>query len=119
MTGDGAVDTDIFAIFVKRVLVPTLYPQDIVLLDHLSVPQASCLERAVKAVGGHVILLPPYSPDFSPVDLCWSKLKTYLRSAAARTRPRLDTAVPQALQLLQPQDILGWFRHCGYLVSPK
>jgi transposase len=90
-----------------------------VLLDTLSVHHASCIELAVKAVGGHVSFLPPYSPDFSPLDPCWSKLKTYLRSYGARTRQRLDTAVTHALQLIQPQDILGWFRHCGYLGSSE
>lgn len=119
MTVEGAVDTETFDIFVQRILVPALQPEDIVLLDNLGVPHASCIEGAVKAVGGQVLFLPPYSPDFSPLEPCWSKIKTALRSAAARTRQRLDLAVTQSLQLLQPQDILGWFKHCGYLVSSE
>ena len=85
---EGAVDTDVFAAFVRQVLVPALRPGDIVLLDNLNVHHASCIEHAVQGARGRVIFLPSYSPDFSPIEPCWSKVKTFLRGAAARTRRR-------------------------------
>jgi transposase len=115
----GAVDTDVFDVFVRQVLVPALRPGDIVLLDNLSVHHASCIEQAVQTAQGQVIFLPSYSPDFSPIEPCWSKVKTFLRGAAARTRRRLEAALRTALQSLRPEDIHGWFTHCGYLVSSE
>ena len=119
MSVEGAVDTDVFDIFVARVLVPALWRGDIVLLDNLSVHHASGIAQAVKAAQGHVLFLPPYSPDFSPLEHCWAKVKTCLRSSAARTRRRLEAALSTALTRIQPEDIRGWFTHCGYLVSPE
>lgn len=119
MSVDGAVDTDVFNIFVERMLVPTLRRGDIVLLDNLSVHHASGIEQAVKEAQGHVIFLPSYSPDFSPLEHCWAKIKTCLRSSAARTRRRLEAALSRALTRLQPEDICGWFTHCGYRVAPE
>lgn len=116
---EGAVDTDVFAVFVRRVLVPALRPGEVVLWDNLHVPHASCIEQAVRAAQGQVIFLPSYSPDFSPIEPCWSKVKTCLRGAAARTRHRLETALKSALHTLRPEDIRGWFTHCGYLVPSE
>ena len=116
---EGAVDTDVFDAFVRHVLVPALRPGDIVLLDNLNVPHASCIESAVRAAQGQVIFLPSYSPDFSPIEPCWSKLKPALRSAAARTRRRLETALKSALLTIRSEDIRGWFTHCGYLVPSE
>jgi transposase len=117
MSVEGAVDTEIFNIFVSQVLVPALQPGEVVVLDNLSVHHASMIEQAVSAGGGSVVFLPPYSPDFSPLEPCWAKLKTFLRGCAARTRPLLDAALTKALQTLSPEDFQGWFRHCGYAVA--
>jgi transposase len=117
MSVEGAVDTEIFNIFVSQVLVPALQPGEVVVLDNLSVHHASMSEQAVSAGGGSVVFLPPYSPDFSPLEPCWAKLKTFLRGCAARTRPLLDAALTKALQTLSPEDFQGWFRHCGYAVA--
>lgn len=87
MSVDGAVDTAIFNIFVTQILLPVLHPGDGVVLDNLSVHHASLIEQAVRTGGGTVLFLPPYSPDFSPIEPCWAKLKTFLRGYAARTRP--------------------------------
>ncbi len=119
MSVDGAVDTEVFDIFVSQVLVPALQPGDVVLLDNLTVHHASTIEQAVNTVGGTVKFLPSYSPDFSPIEPCWSKLKTFLRGCAARTRLLLEDALTQALRTLRPEDIRGWFHHCGYEVAPK
>jgi transposase len=117
MSVEGAVDTDAFEAFVEQGLVPTLQPGDIVLLDNLKVHRVSNIEQVVRAVGGEVIFLPPYSPDFSPIEPCWSKLKTFLRGCAARTQALLETALTKALVTLRPDDIRNWFRHCGYEVA--
>ena len=116
---EGAVDTDVFDVFVRQVLVPALRPGDVVRLDNLNVHHASCIEQAVQTAQGQVIFLPSYSPDFSPIEPCWSKVKTFLRGAAARTRHRLETALKSALLTLRPEDIRGWFTHCGYLVPSE
>lgn len=116
---EGAVDTDVFDVFVRQVLVPALTPGDVVLLDNLNVHHASCIEQAVQAAQGQVLFLPSYSPDFSPIEPCWSKVKAFLRGAAARTRRRLEAALRTALQSLRPEDIRGWFTHCGYLVPSE
>lgn len=117
MSVDGAVDTEIFNIFVTQVLVPALQPGDVVVLDNLSVHHASLIEQAVSSGGGAVLFLPPYSPDLSPIEPCWAKLKTFLRGCAARTRDLLDEALTTALHTLRPKDFRGWFRHCGYEVT--
>jgi transposase len=117
MSVEGAVDTDAFEAFVGQVLVPALQPGDLVLLDNLKVHRVSNIEQAVRAIGGDVIFLPPYSPDFSPIEPCWSKLKTFLRGCAARTRALLETALAKALPTLSLDDIRNWFRHCGYKVA--
>ena len=117
MSVDGAVDTEIFNIFVHQVLVPALQPGDVVLLDNLTVHHASTIEQAVSVGGGTVVFLPSYSPDFSPIESCWAKLKTFLRGCAPRTRAFLDEALTTALQTLSPEDFQGWFRHCGYAVA--
>ena len=116
---EGAVDTDVFNVFGRRVLVSALRPDDIVLVANLSVPQASGIEQAVQAAHGQFLCLPPYSPDFSPIEPCGSKVKMFLRGAAARTRQRLEAALLTALQALRPNDMRGWFTHCGYLVSSE
>lgn len=116
---EGAVDTVVFDVFVQRVLVPALRPGDVVVLDNLSVHHASQIEQAVRQAQGEVLFLPPYSPDFSPIEPCWSKLKTFLRGAKARTKRRLQRALRAGLQTLTPQDLQGWFRHCGYQVTPN
>ena len=117
MSVDGAVDTEIFNIFVTQVLVPALQPGEVVVLDNLSVHHASLIEQAVSTGGGTVLFLPPYSPDFSPIEPCWAKLKTFLRGCAARTRAVLDESLSAALHTLTPKDFQGWFRYCGYEVA--
>ena len=116
---EGAVETDVFDVFVRQVLVPALRPGDVVPLDNLNVHHASCIEQAVRAAQGQVLFLPSYSPDFSPIEPCWAKLKTFLRGAAARTRRRLESALKRAFHTLRLEDIRGWFTHCGYLVPSE
>jgi len=119
MRVEGAVDTDVFNSFVRQGLAPKLRPGAVVLLDNLSVHHASVIEAVVRARQGQVVFLPPYSPDFSPLENCWAKVKTALRAAAARIRHTLARALTTALRRITPQDIRGWFRHCGYPVAPE
>jgi transposase len=116
---EGAGDPDVFDGCVRRVLVPALTPGDVVRLDNLNVPHASCSEQAVLAAQGQVMFLPSYSPDCSPIEPWWSKRKTGLRAAAARTRPRLEAALKSAFHTIRREDLRGWFTHCGYLVPSK
>jgi transposase len=118
MTVEGAVDTTIFNIYVEQVLRPTIAAGDILILDNLSAHRASCIERVAAEQGATVVWLPPYSPDFSPIELMWSKIKTALRAAKARTREELERALVAALELVTPADCEAWFRHCGYRLHP-
>ncbi len=117
MTVDGAVDTAVFAAYLEQVLGPELKPGDIVVLDNLPVHKAAGLAELVEARGAQLLFLPPYSPDFNPIELAFSKLKTWLRTAAARTRQALDEALVQALGWISEADAKNWFDHCGYHVQ--
>lgn len=119
MTVQGAVDTLCFNAYVTRVLRPQLRRGDIVVLDNLGAHKASCLEQVAGKCGARVLWLPPYSPDYSPIENCWSKIKTALRAAKARTRDELDKALMKAIELVTKADIQGWFTHCGYSVARK
>jgi len=111
---EGAMDTVAFDAYVRQMLVAQLRPKDIVLLDNLPVHQASQVEQAVAAVKAEVLWLPAYSPDFSPIENCWSKVKTLVRGHQPRTPKELNTALRGALKAVTLNDIDGWFRHCGY-----
>jgi transposase len=114
MTVDGATDTDVFRPYVKQVLGPTLTPGDIVVMDNLRAHKAAGVQQAMARRGARLLYLPPSSPDLSPIEPCWSKVKTVLRTAQARTREALDRAIPGALGPITDADAHGWFRHCGY-----
>ena len=113
---EGAVTGDIFRLWVREVLVPTLQPGDIVLWDNLPAHQVAGIEELIIARGAQLIRLSPYSPDFNPIERCWSKIKTFLRQAKARTVEALIEAIKQALATITGADIHGWFAHCGYSV---
>lgn len=112
---DGSVNTETFLVYLERVLLPTLEPGKIIIVDNYSVHQSSKVRRLIEAHGCYLINLPPYSPDFNPIEQAFSKVKAYLRKVAARTTERLEKAIATALQAITPQDARGWFRHCGYL----
>lgn len=114
MTVEGATDAAVFRAFVTEVLAPTLRPGDIVVMDNLRAHKVDGIATAIQARGACLMYLPPYSPDCSPIEPCWSKLKTYLRTAKARTRETLDQALAWAIDLVTPADARGWFTHCGY-----
>jgi len=116
MTVEGAVDGAVFLEYVKQVLAPTLSPGDVVVMDNLGAHKVKGVREAVEAKGAQLIYLPPYSPDLNPIEKCWSKIKTYLRAAKARTRQALEQALKEALLLVTEEDARGWFASCGYPV---
>lgn len=117
LTVEGAVDTATPNVYVEQVLGPTIEAGDILILDNSSAHRASPVETAAAERGAQVIWLPPYSPDFSPIELMWSKIKTVLRGAKARTREELGRALMAALKLVTADDCAGWSSHCGYQVA--
>ena len=119
MTVEGAVDTLCFDAYLEQVLAPQLRRGDVVVLDNLGAHRASRIEEVAESRGARVLWLPPYSPDYSPIEQCWSKIKSYLRGAKARTADALDKALAQAIELVTKADICGWFSHCGYSLARK
>lgn len=117
MTVEGAIDRLAFDAFVQQVLVPSLRPGQTVIWDNLSVHKSATAQALIEAAGCQVCFLPPYSPDFAPIELAFSKLKTFLRRSQARTRTALDVAISAGLATITTADARGWFTHCGYLVS--
>lgn len=114
MSIEGATDGPVFLVYVRQVMAPTLAPGDVVVMDNLSAHKVAGVREAVEAKGAKVLYLSPYSPDFSPIEPCWSKVKTALRAAKARTRDALDEALAAALAAITPRDAEHWFAHCGY-----
>ncbi|MBW4490614.1 MAG: IS630 family transposase [Trichocoleus desertorum ATA4-8-CV12] len=113
----GSVNTDVFLFYIQEILIPQLWVGAIIVMDNLPVHHASVVQEAIAAVGANVVFLPPYSPDLSPIELCWSKLKQLLRSAKARTKEALDQALTQIInECISDDDALGWFAHCGLFI---
>jgi transposase len=111
---DGSADGTAFETYIEQILAPSLRPGQIVILDNLSIHLGPRVEEAIEAQGCRLLFLPAYSPDFSPIEGAFSKLKAILRRVGARTREALQDAIIQALPTITPADALGWFRHCGY-----
>ncbi|GHO85524.1 hypothetical protein KSZ_35300 [Dictyobacter formicarum] len=111
---DGAADSAAFTVYVEQLLAPSLRPGQIVILDNLSIHLGPRVKQAIEARGCRLLFLPAYSPDFSPIEEAFSKLKTLLRRAGARSREALQEAIATALDCITSADALGWFTHCGY-----
>ena len=113
-TVEGAIDTPAFETYVREVLVPTLQPGQIVILDNLSVHQSAAIRQVIEAHDCQLVFLPAYSPDLTPIEQAFSKLKAILRRLAARTREALLDALATALAAITSEDAHAWFRHAGY-----
>lgn len=111
---DGPVDGAAFGLYIERVLVPTLTPGQIVVMDNLNVHKQERVRTAIRQAGCHPLYLPSYSPDFNPIELAFSKIKAYLRRVGVRTQEALEAAIAAALDLVTPSDATGYFRHCGF-----
>ncbi len=117
MTVSGAVNGNVFAAYLDQVLGPTLVPGDVVLLDNLPAHKVAGLADIVAARGARLLYLPPYLPDFNPIELAFRKLKTWLRTAQARTREALENVIQEATDWISHPDAKNWFDHCGYHVQ--
>jgi len=113
----GTTDGLTFEAFISQKLVPRLLPGACVLMDNCSIHKGKEIEALITAAGAKLIYLPPYSPDFSPIENCWSKIKSLLRSIGARNYPDLAKAIEQAFSQVSLDDIRGWFTHCCYCTS--
>jgi transposase len=109
----GPMDAAAFETYVTEVLVPELRPGDVVIWDRVPTHQVRAAAAAVRRAGAKLMFLSPYSPDYTPIEKLWSKVKAYLRRVAARSKDSLYSALSEALESVTPQDIVGWFQHAG------
>ena len=111
---DGPIDSVTFRAYVEQILVPTLRPGDVVVLDNLAAHKQPEVRLAIEAVGAQLRFLPPYSPDFNPIELAFAKLKAFLRAARPRTFDHVCDLIAAALGLFMPDECRNFVRHCGY-----
>ena len=116
MTVEGFTDGAVFGAFLHEVLLPQLRPGQVLIMDNLKAHQVAGVAAACAVAGVRRLYLPPHSPDFSPIEECWSKVKTLLRAKAARPLEALEQAIAEALAAITSQDAHGWFAHAGYCV---
>lgn len=114
MTIDGAMDGEAFTLYAERFLAPTLSPGDVVIMDNLPAHKVMGAREAIEAVGARILFLPPYSPDFNPIENAFSKLKALLEGAAARTLETLQDAIASALDAIIPEECRSFFTAAGY-----
>lgn len=119
MTVAGGTDGEVFRSYVEQVLAPQLRPGQVVRMDNLKAHKVPGIREAIEATQATLLYLPPYSPDLSPIELCWSKVKTALRARAARTRDTLELAWTDARASVTGSDAQHWFAHCGYRTAPN
>ena len=114
---DGATDTEMFVAFVKTFLVPQLRRGQVVIMDNLSAHKSPRVDQLVESVGARVLRLPPYSPDFNPIENAISKMKSLLRKLGRRSMEHLEAAIGEAMQAITAKDARGFFQHCGYAAT--
>ena len=112
-----AMDGELFLVYVEQALLAALNPGDVVVMDNLPGHRLPKVRTLIESVGAKLLYLPPYSPDFNPIEMIWSKVKRLLRTAAARTVDALHQAFGHAMDAVTPTDILGCFHHCGYATT--
>jgi transposase len=111
---EGAMDSETFEWYIRQQLAPTLRPGQVVVLDNLSAHKGASIREVIEARGCWLVFLPPYSPDFTPIEQAFSKLKAILRGLGARTHEALAEAVRLAIAAITREDISAWFAHAGY-----
>ena len=114
---NGPIDTDAFSAYIDQILVPTLRPGDVVVLDNLAVHKQPAIRAAVEAAGASLRFLPPYSPDFNPIEQAFAKLKAFLRAARPRSFEDVCALVGTALRLFTPAECRNFVRHSGYRLA--
>jgi transposase len=116
---EGAMDTATFEWYITQELAPTLRPGQVVVLDNVSVHKAESSRQAIEARRCQLLFLPPYSPDFTPIEQAFSKIKAILRGLGARTKEALQEAVRLAIEAITRQDATAWFAHAGYALPAQ
>lgn len=111
---DGPTDTEVFRAYVAQVLVPELRAGDIVIMDNLRPHKSAGVREAIEAAGAFVLYLPPYSPDYNPIENLWSKLKQFIRALGPRTFAAVVDAVAAGLKTITLDDCRGFFQNGGY-----
>ena len=111
---DAPTDTEVFRVYVRDILCPTLRAGDLVIMDNLSPHKSEATLCLIRKAGAKILFLPAYSPDLNPIEKMWSKIKACLRSAEARTQVDLVQAIGAALQRVTGSDAMSWFASCGY-----
>lgn len=117
MTIEGATTGPVFSTFVEHMLLPKLKQGDVVVLDNVGAHKVARAKELVESAGARLLFMPPYHPELNPIEEAWSKIKTALRRAEARTIDALDRAIAAAISAVTPTDAVGWFRHAGYQVT--
>ena len=117
MTVEGSTNKEVFLTYLDRVLCPALRAGQVVIMDNLSVHKNDAVRAKIEACGCRLVFLPAYSPDFSPIEHAFSKLKSFLRKAKARTQEALEAAIAAGLQTICASDARGWFDHCGFPIA--
>jgi transposase len=113
-TFEGATDTELFVTFVREALVPVLKEGQVVVMDNLSPHKSPRVRELIEAAGAKLVLLPPYSPDFNPIEMAISKIKSVLRKLAKRAVPELFAAIDEALRSITDTDATNFIHHSGY-----
>jgi transposase len=113
---DGAVNGKLFEAYIEHIFAPTLKQGEIVIMDNLSAHKGEKVRQIIEAKGGQLLFLPTYSPDLSPIEEAFSKVKAVLRGIGPRTRDDLYKAIEYAITTITANDASGWFWHCGYQV---
>jgi transposase len=116
---DGATDTDTFVAFVREGLVPNLKPGQVVVMDNLAAHKSPKVDQLIESAGARVLRLPPYSPDYNPIEMAINKVKSLLRKLARRTVDALLDAIRQAIASITASDAINFIRHCGYSATMK
>jgi transposase len=116
---EGPTTRVVFEAYVEETLAPSLHPGEVVVMDNLSAHKGDRVRKLIEGRGCELIYLPPYSPDFNPIEQAFSKIKGLLRRAEARTREALIEAMGAALSAISAQDVSGFFRHCGYRTTAQ
>lgn len=117
MTMNDSMDGAAFELFVEQFLVPELWVGAVVVMDNLSSHKSDSIISMIEAVGASVIFLSPYSPDFNPIELWWSQLKSFLRMFAPTTTIMVDRIISLTIKLINPQHLENWFANCCYCTS--
>lgn len=117
MTVEGSTNKEVFLTYLENVLCPRLRAGQVVIMDNLSVHKNEAVRQKIEACGCRLVFLPAYSPDFSPIENAFSKLKGFLRKAKARTQEALEATIAAGLATITSSDARGWFNHCGFPIA--